>query len=116
MGCVAEPSVPSMGSAKLGHATFSAGRLADELIVGFNRQYVTRLCRLDTSRLGCRHGSVDLDHWAQPDNLRFLSHDAARPQARHPPSTRPNAHAANDDDVPSSDDDTAAAWHDAAAA
>ena len=115
MGCVAGPSMPSLGSATLGHATFSAGRLADELIVGFNRQYVTWLCRLDMSRLGCRHGSVVLDRWAQPDNVRFSFHDAARSQTRQP-STRPDAHAANDDDVPSSDDDAAAAWHDAAAA
>ena len=100
--------MPSMGSATLGHATFSAGRPADELIVGFSRQYVTWLCRLDMSRLGCRHSSVVLDCWAQPDNLRFLFHDAARPQARQP-STRPDAHAATDDAMPSSVDGATAA-------
>ena len=44
MGCVAEPSMPSMGSATLGHATFSAGRLADELIVGLLRVSVALTC------------------------------------------------------------------------
>jgi hypothetical protein len=115
MGCVAEPSMPSMGSATLGHATPSAGRPVGELIFGFNRQCVTRLCRLDMSRRGCRHGSVVLDRWAQPDNLRFLFDDAAQPQTRQP-STRPDAHAAKNGEVPSSDDDAAAAWHDTAAA